>query len=154
MSLLKRSLILFWSVWLTVVFATNVCDGLKEIGGLDESWRFASGNFRFVAETTARYDAPDWLNRLLFAGVILWEGCAALLFWCAWWTARRGDLRSLYRAFFVSLLLWGAFMVADELLIAYRVEATHMGLFTAQLATLLAIVLLPEEQVGSPDGRG
>jgi hypothetical protein len=42
-----------------------------------------------------------------------------------------------------SLGLWAAFLVADEVFIAYAVEATHLRLLTAQLATLLAVELLP-----------
>jgi len=45
--------------------------------------------------------------------------------------------------------LWvkaAAFLVADEVFFAYPVEGTHLRLFTAQLATLLAIELLPENQ--------
>jgi hypothetical protein len=45
----------------------------------------------------------------------------------------------------VSLSLWAAFQVADVVFIAYGVEATHLRLFTAQLATLLVIELVPEE---------
>jgi hypothetical protein len=47
-------------------------------------------------------------------------------------------------------MLWAAFVLADELLIAYPVEATHLRLFTAQLATLLTIVLLPEPVSAEP----
>ena len=149
---LKRGLVLFWSLWLTVVFSTNACDGLKELGALDEQWRFASGNFRFLVDTTARYDAPAWLNGVLFLGVILWEGSAAVLFWLAWWQTRRqppATSRLLHAAFFVSIMLWGAFMLADELLMAYKVESTHLALFTGQLVTLLAIVLLPDTRPDS-----
>jgi hypothetical protein len=102
-----------------------------------------------VAETTARYRTPAWLNGLLFAGVIAWEAAAALLFWLACWRfgARgRGSRPGLHAAFTVSLLLWGAFLVADEVCIAYAVAGTHLRLFTAQLVTLLAIELLPEDQ--------
>src|SRR5580765_7156630 len=78
---LKRSLLLFWAVWLTVVFLTNAADAAKAAGLLDESWAFASGNLRFVTQTTARYGTPCWANAVMFAGVIFWEGLAALLFW-------------------------------------------------------------------------
>jgi hypothetical protein len=144
---LKRSLLAFWAVWLTVVFATNVLDGARALGWLEPSWAFASGNYRFLVETTARYGPPAWLNGLLFGGVIVWEGLATLLFWLACWRYRSGasSRRLLYAAFTVGLLLWAAFLVADELCIAYAVEGTHWRLFTAQLATLLAIELLPEE---------
>jgi hypothetical protein len=146
-SLLKTALLAFWCVWLSVVCAGNLCDGLMALGVLGDGWKFASGNYEFLVTTTARYDAPHWLNALLFAGVIAWEGLAALLFALAARDVRRQEVKNsrwVYPAFLVSLLLWGAFMVADELLIQYAVEATHVRLLTAQLATLLVVVLLPE----------
>jgi hypothetical protein len=146
--LLKRALLLFWAVWLTVVLTTNVLDACKAVGLLPEGWTFASGNYRFVAETTARYGTPAWVNGLLFAGVLVWEALAAALFWLAGLRFRgrgKDGVRPVYAAFTVGLALWAAFMVADEVFIAYAVEATHVRLFTAQLATLLAVVLLPED---------
>jgi hypothetical protein len=144
---LKRILLLFWAVWLSVVFLSNLADALKGLGLLGDSSAFASGNFKFIRETTARYGTPDLVNALLFAGVILWEGVAALLFWRAGWTFQRkkSGRKVLYCAFTASLLLWGAFLIADEVFIAYPVESTHLLLFIAQLVTLLAIELLPEE---------
>jgi hypothetical protein len=150
----KRGLLLFWAVWFSVVLATNTCDALKALGLLGPGWRFASGNFGFVAETTARYGVATWVNAILFLGVVVWEAAAALLFWLAWGETRShaaSAARHLYPAFSVSLALWGAFLLADELLIAYAVEASHLRLFTAQLASLLAIVLLPgQERQGGP----
>jgi hypothetical protein len=144
---LKRTLLFFWAVWLTVVFATNVLDGCKAVGLLGADWPLASGNYRFLAETTGRYGTPGWLNGLLFVGVVSWEGAAAVLFWLAWRRFRgRGQVggRTLYAAFTAGLGLWAAFLVADEVCIAYGVEATHWRLFTAQLVTLLAVEWLPE----------
>jgi hypothetical protein len=141
--LLKRGLLLFWAVWLSLVFATNVLDGAKAAGLLDQSWTFASGNYNFVCQTTARSGTPAWVNGVLFAGVIWWEGLAAVLFWLAWRTYRG---RLLYPAFAAGLSLWAAFILADEVFVAYAVAATHWRLFTAQLATLLAIELLPERE--------
>lgn len=144
---LKRVLLIFWAVWLSVVFLSNLADALKGIGLLGESWAFASGNFKFINETTARYGTPAFVNALLFAGVILWEGIAALLFWRAGWTYRgqKSGRKVLYSAFAASLLLWGVFLIADEVFIAYPVESTHLRLFVAHLVTLLAIELLPED---------
>jgi hypothetical protein len=148
--LLKRGLLLFWAAWLTVVFTTNLLDGAKVVGLLDEDWAFASGNYRFLAETTARYGTPAWLNGLLFAGVVCWEGLAAVLFWLAWrgfGGCGRGT-RWVYMAFAASLSLWAAFLLADEVFLAYAVAGTHLRLFTATLASLLAIELLPERTPG------
>jgi hypothetical protein len=86
------------------------------------------------------------VNAVLFAGVILWEGIAVVLFWWAGWTFRGRDSgrKGVYLAFTTSLLLWGAFLVADEVFIAYPLAGTHLRLFTAHLVTLLAVELLPE----------
>jgi hypothetical protein len=145
--LLKRLLLFLWAVWLSVVFLSNLADALKELGLLGESWAFASGNWKFIKETTARYGTPDFVNAVLFAGVIVWEAVVALLFWLAACTfrGRRSGRKVLYLAFTATLLLWGAFLIADEVFIAYPVEGAHLRLFIAHLATLLAIELLPEE---------
>jgi hypothetical protein len=144
-ALLKRGLVLFWAAWLSLVFVTNLLDGAKAIGLLPDSWAFASGNYAFLCLTTARYGTPQSVNGLLFGGVICWEGLAALLFWLAW---RTFPGRLLYPAFAAGLSLWAAFVLADEVFVAYAVEATHWRLFTAQLVTLLAIRLLPEGESG------
>jgi hypothetical protein len=148
---LKCTLLASWAAWLSVVFASNVLDGMKAIGLLPDSWVFASGNYRFLVETTARYGTPGWLNGLLFAGVICWEGAAAGLFWLACWTFRGQGRRNTavqYAAFTACLSLWLAFALADEVFVSYAVEGTHLRLFTAQLATLLAVELLPEGPSG------
>jgi hypothetical protein len=74
--LLKGLLLAFWASWHTLVFATNLGDGAKALGLLGQGWAFASGNYRFLVETTARYGTPSWLNGLLFGGVLCWEGAA------------------------------------------------------------------------------
>jgi hypothetical protein len=144
---LKRLLLLFWAVWFTVVFLSNLADAGKGLGLLAESWAFASGNLKFIKETTGRYGTPDWMNGVLFAGVILWEGIAAVLFWRAGWNyrSRVSGGNVVYLAFSTSLLLWAAFLVADEVFIAYAVAGTHVRLFIAHLVTLLAVELLPED---------
>ena len=55
-------------------------------------------------------------------------------------------------AFTVGLLLWGAFLVADEVFIAYAVAPAHWRPFTAQLATLLVVELVPEHSQTKGEG--
>jgi hypothetical protein len=150
---LKRTLLALWSVWWTIVFATNVMDGAKLFGLVGEGSTFASGNYLALKETTARYGSTAWLNRVLFLGVIAWEGVAGLLFWRAWWKFRGGGSGrdAVLSAFTVGLTLWLAFLIADEICIAYRFEGAHLGLFIAQLATLMALETLPEG-ASSPGG--
>jgi hypothetical protein len=143
---LKRILLIFWAVWLSVVFLSNLADAGKGLGLLANSWSFASGNWKAIQDTTARYGTPDLVNAVMFAGVIVWEGVAAVLFWRAAWTFQGTASRrkTLYPAFAASLLLWGVFLVADEVFIAYPLEGTHLRLFVAQLVMLLALELLPQ----------
>jgi hypothetical protein len=144
--LLKRCLLIVWALWLSVVFLSNLADAGKGLGFLADSWSFASGNWKLIDETTSRYGTPHWLSAVLFAGVILWEGIAVLLFWRAGLTFRgtHSGRAAVYQAFTATLLLWGAFLVADEVFIAYALAGTHLGLFSAHLLTLLVIEMLPE----------
>ena len=143
----KRLVLCFWALWFSVVFLTNLADAGKGLGLLDNSWAFASGNWKLVQETTSRYRTPGSLKALLFAGILLWEGLAALLFWRAGWSfrGRRSARQAVYLAFMTAVLLWAAFLIADEVFIAYPLESAHLRLFVAHLLTLLAIELLPEE---------
>jgi hypothetical protein len=144
--LLKRLLLLVWAVWFSIVVLTNLTDAGKGLGLLDESWTFASGNWKILRETTARYKTPDVVNAVLFAGVILWEAVAAVLFWWSAWSyrGRNSARKAVYLAFMTALLLWGAFLVADEVFISYRLASAHLPLFISHLVTLLAVDLLPE----------
>jgi hypothetical protein len=144
---LKQGVLLFWALWFTVAWLANTCDGLKACHVLGAGWRFASGNYALMVETTQKYHTPRWLNAVLFGGVILWQGCAALLFWFAlsvFQGLHRPGGNALYTAFLVSLALWAAFIIADEIFLAYETEDTHLRVFTAQAISLLVLVLLPE----------
>jgi hypothetical protein len=144
---LKQGIVLFWAVWLLVAFFANAFDGLKALKIMRQGWKFASGNYALMTETTRKYHLPAWCTGLLFLGVVLWQGLSALLFWYAFSTfhgMRFPGLRTLDMAFLVSLALWAAFMIADEIFMAYDAEATHMRIFIAQLLSLLVLHLLPE----------
>lgn len=100
-----------------------------------------------LVKTTQKYHPPRWLTAGVFLGVLLWEGGAALLFWAAFSafpSVQRPGGQALYPAFGASLALWAAFILADEILLAYETEATHLRIFVAQLLSLLALVVLPD----------
>jgi hypothetical protein len=146
----KRLILGFWACWFTIVFLTNLFDGLKALGLVGERWAFASGNWAFMVATTRIYRVPTLLVGVLFAGVVAWEGLSALLMWTAAGVAGRdpGDPRGAKaadRAFTVALALFAAFVLADEIFIAYSVEGTHLRIFLALLVSLLALRLLPDE---------
>lgn len=142
---IQIGLLVFWALWLTLVFFTNLFDGLKQAGVLPESWRFASGNYKAMRDVTDGYRVPDKVVGLLFAGVVLWEMLAMGLMWRAvLMFGPAGSFAATYAAFAVSLALWAAFILADEVFDAYDMSHVHMVLFAVQLLSLLAVVLLPE----------
>lgn len=142
--IIRIGLLVFWALWLTLVFLTNLFDGLKAAGVLPGSWRFASGNYQAMGKVTGKYGTPGWLLGLLFAGVIVWELLAAALLWRAALTfGGAGGSGMMYMAFTVSLALWAAFILADEVFSAYEMSQTHWAIFIAQLVSLLAVGLLP-----------
>jgi hypothetical protein len=148
LGMLKRALLAFWAAWLTLAAAANVLDGCGA-RGIGPARAAGASNYRSVHALTRRAAAPRWVGDLLFAGVILWQAVSAGLFW--WAAARyratpRTPSASVNHAFLGGLGLWAAFLVADELVAAHDtgVEAAHMRAFTAQLATLVSVYVLPD----------
>ncbi|WP_424952500.1 hypothetical protein [Deinococcus sp.] len=145
---IKVGVLLLWGVWLGIVTLLNVLDALKEAGQLPAGWRFYSHNYEGIVQATRIYDTPLWMCRVMYAVVTLWEGAATVLLLRAalHFSPAAADL-----AFFVSLALWGAFMVINEVFLTFLVEtgggystaATHRSLFTSLLVSCVAVALLP-----------
>jgi hypothetical protein len=145
--LLKQGIVLFWALWLSMAWLSNLCDGLKACHLLGRGWWFASGNYAMMAETTQKYRTPPWVTTLLFLGVLVWQGGAMLLWWAAclhFQGLHQPGASVLYAAFLANLALWAALLIADEIFLAYDTEATHLRVFTAQMTSLLVLALLPE----------
>lgn len=142
---LKLALLAFWGAWFALVVLTNVLGGLKALGRLPPAWPFASRNYEAVQKALAAYRPPPWVAPLLFAGVVAWQAAAAALFGWAALSSGPGaiNLEAANLALAAGILLWGAFMLADEATLRYEFERTHELLFLAQVATLLALHLLP-----------
>jgi hypothetical protein len=143
---LKLGLLFFWTLWLSLVLLTNLFAGLKAASLLPERWKFASKNYQAIAEATATYSAPAWLPGILFAGVILWQGLAVFLFGQAAMSSLSAgslDLAASTTAYVVSLGLWAAFMLADEVFKVYEGQSSHLLIFLGQLVTLVSLYVLP-----------
>lgn len=140
--LIRLGILFFWGAYFTLVFASNAADALKAMGVLSESFAFASGNYALVYRVTRIYAVPGVGVALLFAGVLVWQVAVATLYWKAFarWLRDRGEAREVNLAFAGGLGLWAAFILTDELLIAYDVaglESTHVALLSVQLLSLL-----------------
>ena len=152
----KLGVLLFWSLYFSIVFITNWFDALKAAGVLGDGWTFASGNWAAIREATAIYDTPGWLRAILFAGVLVLELLAAALFWRAFLLARRSGIYGgplITAPVIVGAALFAGFVLADEIFIAYSFEATHFRILIALVVSLLALRLLPSEDA-TPLERG
>ena len=141
-STVQTGLVLFWAIWFTFATTTNIFDALKQLGILPKGFSLASYNFALVEGTLAAHGIPVIVTAILFAGVILWELLACGLFWRAWLAMRNGAAGSapeVTQAFFVSLALWAAFLIATEATVNYLTAETHKGTLIAQLATLIVV---------------
>ena len=144
---IKQGLLLFWAAWTGIIVATNGAEALKALHLLPALWAPASGNYLMMITVGSVYGTSRWIMSTLFAGVILWQVAGAATFGRAV-LSTRGNIAGnqvVGLAFAVNLSLWAAFMIADEVFLAYGLEDTHRGIFAAQLLTLLAIRLLSEE---------
>jgi hypothetical protein len=142
---LKLGLLFSWATWFSIVFLTNAFSAMKAGGMLPPTWRFASKNYEMVAKAVSIYSPALWLPRFLFLGVMAWQLAAAALFWYA--LASSGgsgilNIDAVNAACAAGILLWAAFMIADEITIRYAMEQPHELLFIAQLASLLVMHLL------------
>ncbi|MBX7044367.1 MAG: hypothetical protein K1X86_00905 [Ignavibacteria bacterium] len=138
-STIQKLVLLFWSSWLSIVTFTNILDGMKAMGILSKDWKFASGNFELILQTTANLGTPYALNAFLFAGVIFLELICSVLFWRAF--VKPDDSR-IYAAHSVGLLLFTGFVFADEIFFAYSVEPTHMRILFGLMISIGVLILL------------
>jgi hypothetical protein len=143
---IKLGLLSFWGLWFLLVFSTNLCEGLKVLRLIPWTWKFASHNFQAVVLALAEYEAPSWISKALFSGILLWQLITAFLFgWATVASLEHFSLRweLINAAFAAGLALWAGFMLADELCKQYDPERGHVLFFIAQLSTLVALHLLP-----------
>lgn len=130
-------LLLFWSLYFAAVGLTNLLDLLRALGLLPDGWRYLAGNLPLIGQAVGSIGLPPGMAGVLLVGVILWEGLAAWRFWQA-----IGREEMVGPAFVASIGLWALFMLADEILLTYALEAVHLRLFIAQLLSLLVLLRL------------
>lgn len=146
---LGRVLLFFWSSYLSIVLATNLTDGMRAAGLGADGWPFVSGNFDLIARTIEIYGLPVWMAALLFAAVLVIQLGAAVLFWRAFLdptsVTAPGNPKAM-EAFSVSIALFAAFVLADEVFIVYErfpgLETTHLLVFCALLVSIISIYVL------------
>ena len=145
--LIKQGLLLFWALWFSIMFLSNLFNGLINLGFFPSYWLFYSGNFAMVANVISRYSSNIMFPAILFAAVLIVAIIVAILFWVALGTYRaqtQYNLHYVRYAFGASIALWAAFLVVDEFMIAYSFEAPYFRLLSVSLLSLFAFYVLPE----------
>ena len=144
----KKIIILFWTLWWLIAFWTDLVGGLAHLGLLEKSWA-PDTNFPFLIKTLAIYPLPEWVPPVAFLGILSWTLISSLAF--CWASAGLCKEASCWmpradKAFIVSLSLWLAFFIADQLVMQYDLEENHMVQGGFQLLCYLTLYLLPSEQ--------
>lgn len=144
---LKRGVLLYWSLWFSVVLFADVMDRLKVAGYISPEWKLGFGDFSLISPSASLYGAPAELSGALIVAVMVWEALTVGFFWRAFAKFRgvnQAEHLSLRGAFILALTLFAVFMLADESLFRHSHEATHVRIFVALLVSLLATYFLPE----------
>jgi hypothetical protein len=144
---IKRGLLLYWSLWFTVVFASNGLDGLKALGVIDKGWKLAGGDFTLISPAAAINGVPAIASGVLLVCSLVWEGITAAAFWRAFGKFRglkNAHARALAAAFLLAISLFAALLVADRFIGGHLFMATHLKILLALLASLLVVYFLPE----------
>lgn len=144
---LKIGILLFWALWFSFATTTNFIDLLNQFSLLSGNWKFISHNYSLVKGIMSIYVTPDYAITLSFILILIAEFTISCTFWLALFrfnASKPNTLPYLNTAFTLSIFLWVAFLVGEEIFIAYAFEGTHLNLLVAELISLMAIRLLPE----------
>lgn len=147
----KRLLVWFWALWWFLAFLTDFIGGLKEIGLVAATW-LPYSNYPDLVSSLAPYGVPAWLPAILFVGILAWSLLSTVLLVLAATTPLQPEARWRRRvdaAFIVSLGLWLAFFIADQVVMKFGLEENHMVQGGLQLLCFLAIRLLPDDGAAS-----
>lgn len=144
--LLKRLLLLFWTMFFSMIALTNLVNLLDSLGLFD--WTFLdSGNFDYLRSVVDVYGVGAAPTKLLLAGALLIEAVAALLFWRALlgFGIRRGGQRAAMTAICWGTLVWTGFVFMTEFFVAYSAESVFRELLAIMVGTAIAIALIPDD---------
>lgn len=145
LSKLKFGIILFWAMWFSLAALSNIIDLFNQLGWIAANWQFISHNFALIQGVVSIYGLPIFIVFVMFIAVIIWECLISVMFWmAAKQFYRSASMHYTNLAFTLGIFLWAAFLVMEEIFIAYSFEQMHLRLLVAQLICLMAMYLLPE----------
>lgn len=141
----KKIIILFWTFWWVIAFWTDIVGTLTHMGYLHATWA-PDTNYPFLVSSLKMYDTPEWLNIILFIGILIWSLVAALVFCYASVSLNKSRAIWMHRAqiaFIVTISYWLAFFLADQMVMKFDLEENHMVQGGFEFLTYLGLYLLP-----------
>lgn len=141
----KIWILLFWGLWFGIACCSNIID-LLHFHGIMLDYNFYSGNYLALKNVISVYQTPQHMLNILFYLDILIQGIIAILFISSAVSLYRSSIycwKLVNLAFIVSIVLWGVFLIMEEIFIAYQFEATHIRLSVFEIVSLLMFHLLP-----------
>ncbi len=151
-SLFKRIIVLFWGFWWFIAFLTDLLGGLEHLKLIDLSLN-VDVNYPFLVKSLTPFSPPQWIPVCLFILLSFWMLISCLLFFWASVTSKTRWLRIANTAFVVSLSLWLALFIADQIIMNFELEANHMIQGGFQLLCFFALYLLPENELRIHESR-
>ncbi|HVE44988.1 MAG TPA: hypothetical protein VNC84_07675 [Gammaproteobacteria bacterium] len=141
----KKSLVVFWACWWLIALWTDIVGGLAHLGVLHAS--FAPDlNYPALVQSMSMYHAPSWLTGALFIGILLWLSLVSVSFcWASLALTRPTDVwvSRARIAYIVSLGLWLAFFLSDQIVMKFDFEQNHMVQGGFEFLCFLSLYLLP-----------
>ncbi len=144
--LINDGIALFWAAWISIVVITNIAAALRVAGLLPATTGLASGNYTAIVKVSDHLSIPHNLDFILFLVIIVWETIAAVLLWrAAIYYLENSSLRvgAADTGLGVLLAIFAAFMLADEVFHAFKVENDHRAIAIFILISLIALHVLP-----------
>lgn len=148
--LFKKIMVIFWLLWWAIAFWTDVIGLMAHYNLLHQTWA-PDLNYPFLAQSLTMYHVPSYFPLIAYIGIMLWSGLATLAFIRAGVAIfQKSDQWKNYAntAFIISLCLWLAFFIADQLIMKFDLEANHMAQACFELLCYLAMYVIPDDKVG------
>lgn len=134
-----KVILFFWAFYFSIIFFTNSIDLLKHFRLIPGWWKLSSGNYNFLKKVTSAYKLKS--NTLIpaFLIIIIFELAAAYYFWKAIVLSGEQISDLVYIPFSISLVMFGGFVILDEVFLSFIAEENHFRIFNALILSLIFI---------------
>lgn len=146
----KLMVLLLWACWFCLAGASNLFEFMHAFKILPETWLFRADNYAALTKVVNIYSTPSSILNFLFICDFTAQFLCGILFFIAFFCFWRDCASKWFFvnfAFIISIGLWSAFLVFQEIFLAFMtipgISRTFVGLSTYEMLTLIAIHLLP-----------